>query len=60
MIGCDKCDEWYHFACVGIDKAAILDIETFEFICPACMKKQGKASAGKKTLQPNKRNMKMQ
>ena len=19
MIGCDKCDEWYHFACVGID-----------------------------------------
>ncbi len=20
MIGCDKCDEWYHFACVGIDQ----------------------------------------
>jgi PHD-finger len=19
MIGCDKCDEWYHFNCVGID-----------------------------------------
>jgi COMPASS component SPP1 len=19
MIGCDKCDEWFHFNCVGID-----------------------------------------
>lgn len=19
MIGCDKCDEWFHFSCVGID-----------------------------------------
>lgn len=19
MIGCDKCEEWYHFECVGID-----------------------------------------
>ena len=21
MIGCDSCDEWYHFRCVGIDEA---------------------------------------
>jgi len=19
MIGCDRCEEWYHFGCVGID-----------------------------------------
>jgi PHD-finger len=23
MIGCDRCDEWYHFACVGIDQVTI-------------------------------------
>ena len=26
MIGCDKCDEWYHFACVGIDVVRTLTL----------------------------------
>ena len=39
MIGCDKCEEWYHFGCVGIDISQILDIESYEFTCPRCRAK---------------------
>lgn len=67
MIGCDKCDEWYHFECVGIDQTQIPDIESYEFICPACQKKQSKQQQlqSKKTLSSaqtnlNKRNAKAQ
>lgn len=31
-ICCDKCDQWYHFSCVGIERAP-----TGDFICPTCM-----------------------
>jgi hypothetical protein len=24
MIGCDRCEEWYHFNCVGIDQVSSL------------------------------------
>ena len=24
MIGCDKCDEWYHDKCVGLDIVSVL------------------------------------
>jgi hypothetical protein len=30
-ICCDRCDQWYHFSCVGIEKAP-----TGEFVCPNC------------------------
>ncbi|XP_052209867.1 lysine-specific demethylase JMJ17 isoform X2 [Diospyros lotus] len=30
MIACDKCDEWYHFACIKLTSAPKI------FICPAC------------------------
>lgn len=57
MIGCDKCEEWYHFECVGLDISQIPDIDNYEFICPECQKK---ASGSKKTLgnNMNKRNAK--
>lgn len=60
MIGCDKCDEWYHDKCVGLDivsvniisiftQTIIPDIDNFPFTCPACHEKeQKKNSRGKK------------
>lgn len=70
MIGCDKCDEWYHFACVGIDivscyschliliydQTQIPDIETYEFTCPSCKEKEANKGkkSAKKTSQPVK------
>ena len=29
MIGCDKCEEWYHFACVGIDPVSLYYLKKF-------------------------------
>ena len=62
MIGCDKCDEWFHFECVGLDPTQIPDIESYDFICPECEKKQAKSHANKKTLSntQNKRQAKAQ
>lgn len=31
-IGCDKCDNWYHYDCVGIDKNTVPE----SFICTEC------------------------
>ncbi|EJT97550.1 hypothetical protein DACRYDRAFT_119232 [Dacryopinax primogenitus] len=35
MIGCDKCDNWYHPACVGLEEeqADLID----KFFCPRCI-----------------------
>jgi hypothetical protein len=30
-IACDKCDQWFHFHCVGIERAP-----SGEFVCPKC------------------------
>jgi COMPASS component SPP1 len=30
-IACDKCDQWFHFHCVGIEQAPSGD-----FVCPKC------------------------
>ena len=48
MIGCDKCDEWYHPACVGLDISTIPDIETYDFTCPPCKAQAEKKSHKKK------------
>ena len=50
MIGCDKCDQWYHPECLGLDLVNIFlsliniasiqsnvpDLSTYEFTCPSC------------------------
>ncbi|KZO93168.1 hypothetical protein CALVIDRAFT_540154 [Calocera viscosa TUFC12733] len=35
MIGCDKCDNWYHPACVGLEEDAADLID--KFYCPRCI-----------------------
>jgi len=32
MIGCDKCDEWYHFECVGLDIVTYSPLFIYRFI----------------------------
>ena len=34
MIGCSRCDEWYHFRCIGLNKKRAADIEEYE--CDRC------------------------
>lgn len=61
MIGCDRCEEWYHFACVGIDqvslplsshltflKTTITDFDNYEFVCPSCKKRELSKGTSKK------------
>ncbi|XP_076804592.1 uncharacterized protein LOC143448656 isoform X1 [Clavelina lepadiformis] len=36
MIGCDQCDGWYHWPCVGI----VREPEKDEWFCPTCSKKR--------------------
>nr|CDS33959.2 TAF3 RNA polymerase II TATA box binding protein [Hymenolepis microstoma] len=39
MVGCDGCDDWFHFQCVGLDKAP----ETEKWFCPSCTRSQASA-----------------
>jgi PHD-finger len=34
MIACDRCDEWYHPACVGMVEAEVDLVD--QFICASC------------------------
>nr|5C13_A Chain A, Transcription initiation factor TFIID subunit 3 [Homo sapiens]5C13_C Chain C, Transcription initiation factor TFIID subunit 3 [Homo sapiens]5C13_E Chain E, Transcription initiation factor TFIID subunit 3 [Homo sapiens]5C13_G Chain G, Transcription initiation factor TFIID subunit 3 [Homo sapiens] len=36
MIGCDDCDDWYHWPCVGIMTAPP---EEMQWFCPKCANK---------------------
>ena len=38
MIGCDNCEEWYHWVCVGIK----IDPDEDSWFCPRCKDKQKK------------------
>jgi len=55
MIGCDECDDWYHWVCVGI---RVPPSETESWFCQRCIaKKQGsfkdkKKGRKKKSLWP--------
>eukprot|EP00116_Pleurobrachia_bachei_P000785 sb/3461047/ len=44
MVGCDTCDEWYHWPCVGLVGAPEDEVDWF---CPPCIRK--KKSKGKKS-----------
>ena len=39
MIGCDRCDFWYHGPCVGVGKTQADNLE--DYTCPACARKAG-------------------
>lgn len=38
MIGCDKCDDWFHWPCVGIKSDPLPDVDWY---CPRCQKRIG-------------------
>lgn len=44
MIGCDKCDDWYHYSCVGI---VVEPNEDEPWFCPKCILKETKKSQKK-------------
>ncbi|KIY72809.1 hypothetical protein CYLTODRAFT_340107, partial [Cylindrobasidium torrendii FP15055 ss-10] len=35
MIGCDRCDEWYHPGCVDMADTPLDLVD--QFICPTCI-----------------------
>ncbi|CAO1363912.1 unnamed protein product [Diamesa tonsa] len=51
MIGCDSCDAWYHWSCVGIKVAPQDDVDWF---CRACISKKQTESDGKKKRKKKK------
>ena len=36
VIECEWCEEWHHFACVGIEEDEVTKWEEAEWICPKC------------------------
>ncbi|XP_067015220.2 transcription initiation factor TFIID subunit 3 isoform X2 [Anabrus simplex] len=53
MIGCDDCDAWYHWVCVGIQ---VPPDENEDWYCRVCIVKKQENSADKKK-KPRKRKM---
>ena len=39
MIGCDKCESWYHGPCVGVGKQAADSLD--DYLCPHCAQAAG-------------------
>jgi hypothetical protein len=39
MIGCDKCESWYHGPCVGVGKLAADSLD--DYLCPHCAQAAG-------------------
>ena len=57
MIICDKCSDWFHGRCIGLDRSTSRDI--VEYHCPRCERQHGptvfkvKRSSGRKIQQVN-------
>ena len=50
MIGCDECDDWYHWMCVGIQQEPA---DNQDWFCPRCVAKKAGMYLDRKT--PGKR-----
>ena len=69
MIGCDRCEEWYHFGCVGIDQVSIfpfllfrlplLTLITMSLFVPHVRRRKLPKLRGKQVLPQKKRNLKL-
>ena len=46
-MGCDGCDEWFHFDCIGIKEESVLDFESW--FCKNCLK-NGKTNTSSKRV----------
>ncbi|VDK20509.1 unnamed protein product [Taenia asiatica] len=56
-IACDRCDEWYHAECVGLEAEAASKHEG-EYICPMCIKKTDDVPMGNENLNTSDGNSK--
>ena len=36
MIGCDFCDEWFHYNCLNLTRSEAKELTTKEWTCPNC------------------------
>ena len=50
MIGCDECDDWYHWICVGIQQEPA---DNQDWFCPRCVQRKSTMFIDRKT--PGKR-----
>ena len=46
MIGCDECDDWYHWSCVGINSEPA---ENQDWFCTRCMARKKSSFLGGKS-----------
>ena len=54
MIGCDFCDEWYHYNCLNLTKAEAKELTKKEWTCPNCeFKSSGTLGSTKLQSVPN-------
>ena len=40
MIGCDFCDEWFHYNCLNLTRAEARELTKKEWTCPNCEAKK--------------------